>query len=272
VAEVELVTHLFQVAAKVAMERPKTLGARVLQSAREEVISCFRVLDPADVVLGQFDGYRDVPGVTADSRRDTYVAARLWVDNDRWRGVPFHLGIGKRLAVSPQRVSLILREPSEPRSGRLPREANVVALSLAGRRDRPVTGRKETWTDPRSRRGPRVDCPRRSGGRRSATALRPPHPRRPPGRPLAVHPTGRVGGGVGDGAAAALGPGTGLVLPARLVGARPGACAGRPRPLAPWPVGRTLPLSVRGLGCRGPSRRRRARCGPRSHPSCPTRR
>jgi glucose-6-phosphate 1-dehydrogenase len=127
-----LVTHLFQVAAEVAMEPPESLGAHDLQGAREEVIGCFRVLDPADVVLGQFDGYRDVPGVNADSRRDTYVAARLWVDNDRWRGVPFHLRTGKRLAASAQRVSLILKEPSGPLSGQLPRDANVVALSLAG--------------------------------------------------------------------------------------------------------------------------------------------
>ncbi len=57
-----LVTHLFQVAAEVAMEPPASLGPLDLQSAREEVISCFRPLDPSEVVLGQFDGYRDVPG------------------------------------------------------------------------------------------------------------------------------------------------------------------------------------------------------------------
>ena len=57
-----LVTHLFQVAAEVAMEPPASLGAADLQAAREEVIGCFRPLDPAEVVLGQFDGYRDVPG------------------------------------------------------------------------------------------------------------------------------------------------------------------------------------------------------------------
>jgi glucose-6-phosphate 1-dehydrogenase len=84
-----LVTHLFQVAAEVAMEPPATLGPLDLQAAREEVIGCFRPLDPAEVVLGQFDGYRDVPGVDPRSSRDTFVAARLWIDNPRWRGVPF---------------------------------------------------------------------------------------------------------------------------------------------------------------------------------------
>ena len=127
-----LVTHLFQVAAEVAMEPPVSLGASGLQDAREGVIGCFRRLDPAEVVLGQFDGYREVPGVDPQSSQDTFVAARLWIDNPRWRGVPFYLRTGKRMAVSAQRVSLILREPAGPLSGRLPSYANVLSFSLAG--------------------------------------------------------------------------------------------------------------------------------------------
>jgi glucose-6-phosphate 1-dehydrogenase len=127
-----LVTHLFQVAAEVAMEPPATLGSLDLQSAREEVISCFRPLDPSEVVLGQFDGYRDVPGIAAGSTQDTYVAARLWIDNDRWRGVPFYLRTGKRLAATEQQVSIILREPSGPLAGQLPTDTNVLSFSLAG--------------------------------------------------------------------------------------------------------------------------------------------
>ena len=127
-----LVTHLFQVAAEVAMEPPASLGALDLQAARETVINCFRPLDPADVVLGQFDGYRDVPGIAAGSTQDTFVAARVWVNNDRWRGVPFYLRTGKRLAASEQQVSLILREPDGPLAGQLPADSNVLSFSLAG--------------------------------------------------------------------------------------------------------------------------------------------
>ena len=71
-----LMTHLFQVAAEVAMEPPASLAADDLQAAREKVIRSFRPLDPSEVVLGQFDGYRDVPGVASRSRSDTFVAAR----------------------------------------------------------------------------------------------------------------------------------------------------------------------------------------------------
>jgi glucose-6-phosphate 1-dehydrogenase len=127
-----LVTHLFQVAAEVAMEPPASLGAQDLQAAREKVISSFRPLDPAEVVLGQFNGYHDVPGVAAKSSQDTYVAARLWIDNPRWRGVPFYLRTGKRLAETRQRVSVLLREPDGPLAGQLPAESNVLSFSLAG--------------------------------------------------------------------------------------------------------------------------------------------
>ena len=127
-----LVTHLFQVAAEVAMEPPASLGALDLQAAREKVIKSFRPLDPAEAVLGQFTGYRSVPGVAAKSGQNTFVAARLWIDNPRWRGVPFYLRTGKRLAETKQRVSLVLREPSGPLAGQLSGEGNVLSFSLAG--------------------------------------------------------------------------------------------------------------------------------------------
>ncbi len=125
-----LVTHLFQVAAEVAMDPPKSMQAADLQSAREKVIKSFRPLDPADVVLGQFAGYRHVPGVAARSKTDTYVAAKLWIDNPRWRGVPFLLRTGKLMAASEQRVSLILRPDIGPIDAG--GHQNVLTFSLAG--------------------------------------------------------------------------------------------------------------------------------------------
>ncbi len=109
-----LVTHLFQVAAEVAMEPPVSLAAADMQSARESVIAAFRPLDPAEVVLGQYRSYRETEGVPDDSDTDTFVAARLWIDTDRWQGVPFLLRTGKMLATSAQRVSLIFRPSDGP--------------------------------------------------------------------------------------------------------------------------------------------------------------
>jgi glucose-6-phosphate 1-dehydrogenase len=109
-----LVTHLFQVAAQVAMEPPLSLSAEDLQDARESVIAAFRPLDPSEVVLGQYRGYRETEGVPEDSETDTFVAARLWIDTDRWQGVPFLLRTGKMMATSAQRVSLIFKPSDGP--------------------------------------------------------------------------------------------------------------------------------------------------------------
>lgn len=127
-----VVSHLFQLAAQVAMEPPRHLAASDLARAREDALRCFRPLDPAvDVVLGQFEGYRAIEGVAEDSSTDTFVAARLWVDNDRWRGVPFLLRTGKRMAASAQRVTLVLRRDPERLYGdRVP--TGRVSVSLAG--------------------------------------------------------------------------------------------------------------------------------------------
>ena len=128
-----VVTHLFQVAAEVAMEPPLSMSAEDLQTAREAVISAFRPLQPGDVVLGQFDGYRETDGVADDSTTDTFVAARLWIDTDRWRGVPFLLRTGKQLATSAQQVSLIFQAPHDgPLHHHLPALGNVLTLSLSG--------------------------------------------------------------------------------------------------------------------------------------------
>jgi glucose-6-phosphate 1-dehydrogenase len=126
-----LVTHLFQVAAEIAMEPPASLEADDLQAARETVIGCFRPLDPSEVVLGQFDGYRETKGIADDSKTDTFVAARLWIDSDRWRDVPFLLRTGKRMAASEQMVTFVLRDPAGPLTD-LPKDGNLVSLSISG--------------------------------------------------------------------------------------------------------------------------------------------
>ena len=95
------------------------------------MIGAFRPLEPDDVVLGQFEGYHDIDGVADDSRTETFVAARLWVDTERWRGVPFLLRTGKQLAASRQQVSLVFRQPDAP-VHELPALGNVLTFDLAG--------------------------------------------------------------------------------------------------------------------------------------------
>jgi glucose-6-phosphate 1-dehydrogenase len=124
-----IVTHLFQVTADVAMEPPASVNPAHVAVARERVIGCFRPLTWDDAVVGQYQGYRDLPGVPADSRTETFAAVRLWIDNDRWHGVPFLLRTGKCLAVSRQRVSVVFKEPNTG-FGTPPSAGNVVSFEL----------------------------------------------------------------------------------------------------------------------------------------------
>ncbi len=124
-----IATHLFQVAAEVAMEPPVSMAAKDLQDARESVLAAFRPLDPDEAVFGQYDGYLDLEEVAEGSTMDTLAAVRLWVDTDRWRDVPFVLRSGKQLAESKQQVSLVLRKPEGPMT-HVPDAA--VVLSLKG--------------------------------------------------------------------------------------------------------------------------------------------
>jgi glucose-6-phosphate 1-dehydrogenase len=126
-----LVTHLFQIAGELAMEPPHCLEPDCLAEAREGVIGCFRPLSAADVVVGQYDGYRGTGDVPADSRTETFVAARLWVDNERWAGVPFLLRTGKCLVESRQRVSVVFKDavpglPGQPGGG------SILGFELSG--------------------------------------------------------------------------------------------------------------------------------------------
>ncbi|MGC5628332.1 glucose-6-phosphate dehydrogenase [Georgenia sp. Z1344] len=126
-----LVTHLFQVVGQVAMEPPFDIrNPEQILVERERALRALR-LDPEEVVLGQFEGYRDLEGVPDDSTQDTFVAARVWVDTDRWRGVPFLLRTGKRMAVKAQRMTLVLRRPDGPLFDE-GLEPNTIEVNFAG--------------------------------------------------------------------------------------------------------------------------------------------
>ncbi len=126
-----LVTHLFQIAGEIAMEPPHCLEPDCLAEARESVIGCFRPLNASDVVVGQYEQYRDTDDVPADSRTETYVAARLWVDNERWRGVPFLLRTGKCLVESRQRVSVVFKDAVPGLPGQ-PGGQSILGFELSG--------------------------------------------------------------------------------------------------------------------------------------------
>jgi glucose-6-phosphate 1-dehydrogenase len=72
-----------------------------------------RPLSAENLVLGQFRGYRDEPGVAKDSCVPTYAALRLFVDSWRWDGVPFYVRAGKCLATTCTEVMVELKNPPQ---------------------------------------------------------------------------------------------------------------------------------------------------------------
>ena len=106
-----VVTHLFQILAFVAMEPPTALEPRAISEEKNKVFRSLRPIDPAQVVRGQYEGYRWSEGVARDSDTETFIALRCEIDNWRWAGVPFFLRTGKEMAEGARIVSIAFREP-----------------------------------------------------------------------------------------------------------------------------------------------------------------
>jgi len=103
--------HLLQVLTNIAMEPPPGLDVEMLRDEKAKVLKGIRPLRPQDVVRGQVRGYRDEPGVKADSQTETFVALRLEINSWRWKGVPFYIRAGKSLPVTATEVVVKLRQP-----------------------------------------------------------------------------------------------------------------------------------------------------------------
>jgi glucose-6-phosphate 1-dehydrogenase len=106
-----VVTHLFHVLGFVAMEPPTTLEARSIVEETGKVFRSVSAIDPANVIRGQYAGYREGAGVHDASQTETFIALRAGIDNWRWSGVPFFLRTGKRLGEQRRLLTIAFREP-----------------------------------------------------------------------------------------------------------------------------------------------------------------
>jgi glucose-6-phosphate 1-dehydrogenase len=143
-----VVTHLFQILAFVAMEPPTALSPGPITEEKNKVFRSLQALEPAQVVRGQYEGYRSEEGVDPASSAETFIALRCELDNWRWSGVPFYLRTGKRMGEGARIISIAFREPPHamfPAHSRVGRygpdhltfdldESSRVSLSFYGKR------------------------------------------------------------------------------------------------------------------------------------------
>jgi glucose-6-phosphate 1-dehydrogenase len=117
--------HVLQLLALVTMEPPTTFDPRDIQKAKLDLLRAVEPLNRNFTVRGQYEGYLDEEGVTPNSRRETYVAARVTVENWRWQGVPIFIRTGKALRRRTTEAVIRLR--------------NAPILRIAGSRQRAIS-------------------------------------------------------------------------------------------------------------------------------------
>jgi glucose-6-phosphate 1-dehydrogenase len=117
--------HMLQLLMMTAMHVPKRISENEIRNEKRKVMESLRPLQRdtvgVHVVRGQYEhgeingepvvAYREEPGVEASSQNDTYVAARLWIDNSFWDGVPFYIRTGKRMAEKATKIVMEFKNP-----------------------------------------------------------------------------------------------------------------------------------------------------------------
>jgi glucose-6-phosphate 1-dehydrogenase len=139
--------HMLGMLSLVAMEPPVSFEADSIRDEKVKLLRSIRAFDIESLgslmVRGQYGhgtvngeqvvGYRQEEGVNADSRTETFVAAKAFVDNWRWKGVPFYLRTGKRLACKDTEIAITFKKVPHSMfvSAGLPEmPANVLVLQI----------------------------------------------------------------------------------------------------------------------------------------------
>jgi glucose-6-phosphate 1-dehydrogenase len=122
--------HLLQLIGLFAAEPPSVSDADGLRDKRVEVFRAMPAADPAHYVRGQYDGYRSIKGVHADSQTETFAALRLEIDNWRWSGIPIFLRAGKALPVRATEIRVIFRRPPKLAITKLTPDPNELVLRI----------------------------------------------------------------------------------------------------------------------------------------------
>ena len=202
--------HLLQLLALTAMEPPIDFTSEQVRNEKVKVLRSMHTPGPKSVVRGQYGrgyvegeevpGYREEAGVAPDSMTETFVAAKLYVDNWRWADTPFYVRMGKRLARRETTIAIEFKSAPHPPF----EEAATEGLQAERARRARAAGRGRVARDRREGAGRRHDDPQRAHGlplrrrlpHRAARGVRAADPRRDARRADALHAHRRGRGAV----------------------------------------------------------------------------
>ncbi|KAK9455832.1 glucose-6-phosphate dehydrogenase [Dipodascopsis uninucleata] len=128
--------HLLQVLTLVAMERPVSFSAEDVRDEKVRVLRAMPIIDPKNVVIGQYDkspdgskpAYTDDPTVPVGSRCPTFAAIVTYIKNERWDGVPFILKAGKALDQAKVEVRIQFKDVTSGIFKNIPRNELVLRI------------------------------------------------------------------------------------------------------------------------------------------------
>lgn len=111
--------HMLQVVANLTIDPPTGEDHDAIRDRKAELMKAIRPLEPANVVRGQYDGYRSVPGVAPGSQVETFIAVKLEIDSWRWAGVPIYVRAGKKLPITCTEALVEFKRPPKEAFGEI---------------------------------------------------------------------------------------------------------------------------------------------------------
>lgn len=103
--------HLLQIVTILTMDPPTGEAHEAFRDQKAALLKAVRPIVPADVVRGQYKGYRSVPGVSTASTVETFVALKLFIETWRWAGVPVYIRAGKMLPITATEIFVEFKRP-----------------------------------------------------------------------------------------------------------------------------------------------------------------
>ncbi len=105
--------HLIQLLTLATMEPPASLDADAIRNEKAKVLGTVRPILLGDTVRAQYEGYTSSAGVAPNSQTPTFAALKLYIDNWRWKGVPFYLRSGKAMAEKSSNIIVQFQPPPD---------------------------------------------------------------------------------------------------------------------------------------------------------------